>query len=138
MKRIEGVPQPKKGKKRIIYGVKVWSLKVADNKFSHWIREKESYTCENCGIYHEPPTRLIQCSHYIGRKEMSTRFDPENCDVLCATCHANWEARKQYEYRDWKIRKMGQTGHDKLKEKAKGSLGQKDAIYHCMQLLGIL
>lgn len=136
-KRLEGVAVPKQGKgKRMIYGQKVWSLSVADSNFSLWLRELRNYTCEVCGFYEEPPTRHIQNSHYIGRKEMTTRFDPDNCDVLCSTCHAKWEARKQYEYRDWKIMKMGQKAHDDLKIKARGSLGQKDAIYNCMKLLG--
>ena len=138
MKRIEGVPQPKQGKKRMIYGVKVWSLTKADNEFSKWLREQRSYTCENCGIYHEPPTRLIQNSHYIGRSHKATRFDPDNCDVLCATCHHNWESQKQYGYRDWKIKKMGQEAHDELINKTGASLGEKDAIFNCMKLLGYL
>lgn len=128
----------KQNGKRLIYGAKIWSLKVADNKFSLWIREQRGYKCENCGIYHEPPTRYIQCSHYIGRKHMATRFDPDNCDVLCSTCHAKWEDRKQYEYRDWKIAKMGQEKHDALKLKQSTTFGQKDAIYNCMVLLGAI
>lgn len=135
--RIEGVPVPKQGKgKRMIYGVKVWSLDVADNKFSHWIREQKDYTCEKCGKYVEPPTREIQCSHYIGRKHMATRFQPDNCDVFCATCHALWEDAKQYEYRDWKINKLGKERHEELINMARNSFGQKDAIFNCMKLLG--
>ncbi len=138
-KRIEGVAVPKQGKgKRMIYGQKVWSMGVADNKFSLWLRESRDYTCEVCGFYEEPPTRHIQNSHYIGRSAKATRYDPENCDVLCSTCHAKWEGQKQYEYRDWKIKKMGKEAHDNLLVKARNSLGEKDAIYNCMKLLGAI
>lgn len=124
--------------KRMIYGTKVWSLTKADTEFSKWIREQKDYTCEMCGIRHEPPTRLIQCSHYIGRKHKATRYDPENCDVLCASCHAKMEDRKQYEYRDWKINKIGIERHEALKLKESTIFGEKDSIYNCMKLLNVI
>jgi len=137
-KRLEGVAVPKQGKKRMIYGQKVWSLGVADTRFSLWLRELRGYTCEYCGFYDAPPTRLIQNSHYIGRKHMATRFDPNNCDVLCSSCHALWEDKKQYEYRDWKIQKLGEVAHNDLLIKSRGTLGQKDSIYNCMKLLNAI
>lgn len=136
--RLEGVPQPKVKGKRAIYGVKVWSLKLADKKFSDWLREQRGYRCERCGYYEAPPTKRIQNSHYIGRSHKATRYDPENCDVFCATCHHEWEDAKQYDYRDWKIKKLGKEKHDELIRKAQNSLGEKDAIYNCMKLLGYL
>lgn len=136
--RLQGVPQPKIKGKRAIYGVKVWSLKLADKKFSDWLREQRGYRCERCGYYESPPTRRIQNSHYIGRSHKATRYDPENCDVFCATCHHEWEDAKQYDYRDWKIKKLGKEKHDELIRKAQNSLGEKDAIYNCMKLLGYL
>ena len=137
-KHTPGVPQPKTKGKRMIYGVKVWSMKKADLEFSTWLRSQRDWTCENCGRREEPPTWNIQNSHYIGRKHKAVRYDPENCDVLCSTCHANWEGQKQYGYRDWKIKKMGKEAHDNLLKKAQQSLGEKDAIFHCMKLLGKL
>jgi hypothetical protein len=138
MKKISPNKIKKKTNKRMIYGQKVWSLKVADTYFSRWIREQKNYTCEMCGIRHEPPTKLIQCSHYIGRTNKATRFDPNNCDVLCATCHSIMEDLKQYDYRDWKIKQMGAEAHAALRLKGDTSLGEKDAIYNCMILLGKL
>ena len=98
--RLEGVPQPKVKDKRHIYGVKVWSLTTADTKFSSWLREKIG-ECELCG-----KTEGLTVSHYIGRKEKATRYLEDNCDVFCWSCHAKWEDRKQYEYREWKINKL--------------------------------
>lgn len=126
---VRGKSKAKKGTKRMIYGVRVWSLKVAHNKFSLWLRKKIPY-CELCGV-----TEGLTVSHYIGRKEKATTFDLENCDVFCWSCHAKWEDRKQYEYRDWKINKIGQEAHDALKLKARNGLGEKDAIYNMMLLI---
>jgi len=128
---------PKTGK-RMIYGVKVWSLKRADTEFSQWLRSKFDYTCEMCGFYEPAPTQRIQCSHYIGRSNKATRYDPDNCDVLCATCHHKMEDLKQYDYRDWKINKMGEEAHTALRQKGNTSLGEKDSIFNCMKLLGKL
>lgn len=133
MKRI----LPTKGK-RMVYGVKVWSMKKADIEFSQWLRTQKGYSCEMCGYYEAPPTKKIQCSHYIGRSHKATRYDPDNCDVLCASCHHRMEDLKQYDYRDWKIKKMGEEAHTKLRQKGNGTLGEKDAIYNCMILLGKL
>jgi len=124
--------------KRMIYGIKVWSIKIADNNFSKYIREKNNYTCEKCGYHEDPPTWHLQCSHYIGRSEMATRFLELNCDCLCSTCHALFENRKQYEYRDWKINKIGIEAEKELGRLKNTTLGEKDAIYNCMKLLGKL
>lgn len=130
LRKVSLTPKKKKTNKRMIYGIRVWSLKVADSYFSHWLREKTPY-CEWCG-----KVEGLTNSHYIGRKEMATRYDPENCDVFCWSCHAILEDRKQYEYRDWKISKMGQEAHEALRAKKNTTLGQKDAIFNCMKLLG--
>ncbi len=128
----------KYSKKRMIYGIKVWSLTKADTEYSRWIREQKDYTCEMCGFYEAPPTRRIQCSHYIGRSHKAVRFDPENTDVLCASCHSRMEDLKQFDYRDWKIMTMGQEAHDNLKKKASNSFGEKDSILNAMRLMGVL
>ena len=66
--------------KRMIYGQRVWSLKVADTKFSNWLREKVG-RCELCG-----KTEGLTVSHYIGRKEKSTRYLVDNCEIGRASC----------------------------------------------------
>lgn len=136
-KRLKASQKPKIKKikatnKRMIYGTKVWSLSVADSKFSLWLRKKIG-KCELCGA-----TEGLTVSHYIGRKEKSTRFLIDNCDIFCWSCHSKWEDRKQYEYREWKIKKIGDKRHAGLKELQRGSLGEKDAIYNCMKMMGEL
>jgi hypothetical protein len=130
-KKVKAKTKSKTGR-RMIYGVKVWTLKKADTEYSKFLREKRGYRCEKCGYYEAPPTQRIQCSHYLGRSYKAIRFDDDNCDVLCATCHHVLEDAKQYEYREWKIAKLGQEKHDELWRKANNSQGEKHSIYELM------
>lgn len=130
--------QKRKLKEVEIWGVKLWSVKKADTEFSRWLREQRNYTCEMCGYYAEPPTREIQNSHYIGRSAYSTRYNPLNCDVFCASCHAKMEDLKQYDYRDWKLARLGEEKHQELLTLAKTLRGTKQAIYECMKLLKVI
>lgn len=36
------------------------------------------------------------------------RFEPDNCDTLCHGCHRYWEAEDREEYRDFKIKQLGE------------------------------
>lgn len=139
------IRKPKKQKrtvkgstKRMIYGVKVWTLKRADTMYSKHLRTERGYACEHCGYYEAPPTARIQVSHYLGRSYKAVRFDDDNCDVLCATCHYLFENAKQYEYREWKLKKLGKARHDALWHKANNSEGEKHAIHQLMGRLGTL
>lgn len=97
------------------------SIKISklDALFSKWIRDRDNWTCVRCGSRYEPPTNALHCSHFWGRANKSTRFSPENCDALCYGCHALWEANKQGEYRDFKIKQLGEEGYAALEKKAR-------------------
>jgi tRNA U54 and U55 pseudouridine synthase Pus10 len=45
---------------------------------------------------------------------MRTRYDFENCDALCYGCHQYFETHKATEYREWKIKKMGEEAFNRL------------------------
>lgn len=122
--------QAKASKEKKRYGIKIWSVEKADREFSLWLRAKVG-KCEKCGT-----TEGLTNSHYIGRREYATRFDPDNCDVLCFSCHSIFEPRKQYEYRDWKIAKMGAEAEAELSKKKLSYKGSIEAIRDCMALLG--
>lgn len=129
--------QAKAKKQKVRYGVKIWSVTKADIEFSKWLRAVRG-RCEY-GRELNPDctdTEGLTNSHYIGRREYATRFDPENCDCFCFSCHSKLEARKMFEYRDWKISKMGQEAHDKLSAKKLTYKGSTEAIRDCMILLG--
>ena len=63
----------------------------ADKNFSWCIRERAGWTCERCGRQYTPPTTALHCSHYIGRGNWSTRFEPDNAFAHCYGCHSLFE-----------------------------------------------
>jgi hypothetical protein len=93
-------------------------LKPADKLFSTLIRDRDNWDCQRCGKRYEPPTTALQNSHFWGRGNKATRFDPLNCDALCYGCHARWEGNKQGEYRDFKLRQLGKQKYDELQKRA--------------------
>lgn len=54
-------------------------LKKADTAFSLKIRARDKH-CQFPGCI---STTKLQCSHYFGRANKSTRFDEDNCIALC-------------------------------------------------------
>ena len=48
------------------------------------------------------------------------------------------EDLKQYDYRDWKLARIGEEAHNNLLALAKNLRGAKVAVYECMKLLGKL
>ena len=54
-----------------------------DLVFAKYMRLAASGICEYCGA----SNKSLQCSHFHGRRKLSTRYDPENCCAVCFTCH---------------------------------------------------
>lgn len=92
-------------------------MKKADDIFSLEIRQRDGFKCVFC-----PRTKaqgyLIQNSHYWGRGNKVTRYDPENCDALCAKCHMDNEGSKQGFYTDWKEQQLGEVRFEALRKRA--------------------
>lgn len=95
------------------------NIDPADVMFSKLIRARDGWKCMFCGTQYEPPTSGLQCSHFWGRGNKATRFDPENCDALCYGCHARNEGNKQGFYRDFKIKQLGLKGYNALEKRAR-------------------
>lgn len=74
-------------------------IREADRLYSLWLRG-ERKCCERCGSQ-----KTLQCSHFYGRAKESTRFDQENTDVLCFSCH-NFFGQHPPEYVEWKKARM--------------------------------
>ena len=79
------------------------TLDKADTMFSRYIRVRDKF-CQRCGRKGEPNKDSefiigLQNSHYFGRGIESTRFDPDNCDALCAGCHQIWGSDDREAYR---------------------------------------
>lgn len=90
-----------------------------------------------CGIV--KPIQELDCSHFFSRRKESVRFDPENCDAFCRSCHLKLEHEKgetkgevnglTYKfpmlYRKWKIDQLGRRRFDALEVRA-ATHGKKD------------
>ena len=89
----------------------------ADFVFSQYVRLRDK-KCLRCNS----PVKLNakglpvshQASHYFGRGQESTRFDPKNVDTLCFSCHTLWGSRDREDYRFFKIKQLGTMGFDLL------------------------
>jgi len=64
----------------------------ADSWFSKCIRLRASWKCENCHKQYDSSSCGLHCSHFHGRGTWSTRFDPDNCEALCYSCHMYFTA----------------------------------------------
>lgn len=110
---------------------RIWSSKEADKKFSEWVRQRDKM-CVRCGFEHG----RLTCSHFYSRVRSSTRYDPDNCDSLAwLPCHYQWEHEKQGDYRDFKIKQLGQERYDALMKRAKTLMPRKEAILQLMSWL---
>ena len=76
-----------------------------------------------------------QNSHFWGRGNSATRYDPENCDGICGGCHMRHEGNKQGLYRDKKIQQLGEEGYKQLEKRGRSIMKRSDAIIKCMELL---
>jgi len=90
-------------------------IEPADRYFSEFIRRRDK-KCVACGRPGEGGKGIIglQCSHYYSRSNRNTRFDPENCDALCANCHRRWGGDYREEYIAFKKKQLGEACHSAL------------------------
>ena len=121
---IHACPKPGKEKKPRLPKLKVKKLDP-DYWFSLCVRERAGWTCECCGKHYEPTISEVtgnpanpglHCSHYIGRANYSTRFDPLNADAHCYGCHAKFEGNPHL-FLGWKVEQLGNERYDILIEK---------------------
>jgi len=110
----------------------IWTSKKADLEFSHWVRDRDGGKCYFCG------KQGRQNSHFWGRGNSATRYDPLNCDYACGGCHMRVEGNKQGLYREMKLKQLGKKGYDELEKRARSTYPRRNAIIRCMVLLGAL
>ena len=89
-------------------------IRKADSEFSKYLREKRKWTCERCG---RKEVGGMQASHFWGRKAESVRFDEENVDCLCFTCH-NYFEMNPHEYVEFKKKRLGEQRYKMLMVRA--------------------
>ena len=112
-----------------------------DYFFSLCVRERAEWTCQCCGKKYEPWTGIngqpanpgLHCSHYIGRANYATRFDPLNVFAHCYYCHSKFEGNPHV-FREWVLEKLGQTKYDILIEKSQNLMLGKQARQEKQQI----
>lgn len=83
-------------------------IRVTDRKFSEYIRSRDGWVCQRCLKQYEPGSSGLQNSHYWGRVNESTRFEPDNCISLCFGCHRLWGHGDERDmYKEFMIKKLG-------------------------------
>lgn len=92
-------------------------IRKADTLFSEYIRTRDRWTCQRCGVKHEEGSRGLHCSHFFGRRKESIRFDPKNCHAICFGCHSFLDSQPE-EHRRWIIEKIGKDEFLKLQLRA--------------------
>lgn len=97
--------------------------KKADRLFAEWIRNRDGNRCVITGS-----TAYPQCSHYISRKFNGTRFNPANADCFSAKVHFDYEHKKEKEYREFKIKQLGQARHDALFVSRDANISLQEAV----------
>ena len=91
-------------------------VKKLDRVFALYIRLRDVMPngygkCISCGRI--KPFAELQCGHYISRRNMSTRFEPTNCNAECVACNC-FSADHLIGYRENLIAKIGKSAHDRL------------------------
>ena len=126
----KGVAKKRKG----VIKSKIWTNRVADKVFSDFIRDRDDWTCRNCGKDFRHRTGELHNSHFWSRKISITRFDPENCVALCFYCHKwEFETQKQGVYKQLMIDWLGQEKYDALEKKSNIVMKREHAIVEFMQ-----
>lgn len=89
-----------------------------DQLFSRYIRIRDGWSCQRCHAQHEIGSQGLHNSHYWGRGNWSTRFDPENCDALCFACHRLWGGDYRRDYENFKRKQLGEKRYMQLEIRA--------------------
>ena len=71
-----------------------------------------------CYLWQKDHWKKLQCGHFQSRKNYSTRWDEENCQVQCAGCNV-FRAGEQYKFSIWLDSNLGSKTSQKLYHKAK-------------------
>ena len=80
----------------------------ADQAFSAYIRERDNWTCQRCKTKYEPGSQGLHCSHFFGRRNESTRFEPLNCTAICFGCHKHFDETNRMDYMRFKMEQLGE------------------------------
>jgi len=95
----------------------VIKITPADRYFSLCVRKRANWSCERCHKGYSPPTTALHCSHYLGRGNWGTRFDPLNATSLCYGCH-QYLGSRPLEHSEFMAARLGLDEIDRLRAQA--------------------
>jgi hypothetical protein len=96
--------------KRIYFNMK---RTKADDLFSKYIRSRDGWRCVYCHKEYQEGERGLHCSHYHSRGKWTVRFDEENADAHCHSCH-QFLGSNPHHFSDWKKKQLGSERYDNL------------------------
>lgn len=102
-------------------------IRKTDSEFSKYIRTRDKWTCQRCKTRYPEKSKGLHNSHFWGRKNEATRFEPLNCDALCMGCHQYFEQNPE-EFRAWKIKQLGEKKYNQLMVQAHTLQKRDDVI----------
>lgn len=83
-----------------------------DHEWRWAVRERDGWKCQGRTMYCKtegrvfiPPTKALHASHFFGRRHRGTRWDLDNGDSQCATCH-RWFGENPHDHTAWKQAQM--------------------------------
>jgi 5-methylcytosine-specific restriction endonuclease McrA len=80
-----------------------------DTLFSLYIRTRDNFTCQRCGV----KSKNVQCAHFIGRRNKTTRWLETNATTLCMGCHGYFHANPLI-FVEWTKKRLGEKEFDFL------------------------
>src|SRR3990167_1972852 len=109
----------------------------SDIIYSKYQRKLKGYRCEKCGAVHDPLSKNLGVSHFWPRSNESTRFEDDNCDVICnIPCHEYFESHRT-EYKEWKLNRLGKREYDLL-ELTKNQYKKRDDYMDALKAKALL
>lgn len=98
-----------------------------DVLFSEYIRKRAVINmggCEYCGkLFYDKPKenggvlpawRQLDCSHFIGRRKRSTRYDPDNAIGTCSHCNRFYLPEHPFEHTEFFRKRLGSARLEQL------------------------
>lgn len=112
-------------------------MHTMDGFFSKWIRARDPICIFQYAPEVYPNARACnnpssQNSHFWGRGNKVTRYDPENCDGICGGCHMEHEGSKQGLYSEIKRWQLGKAKYEALERRARTNGQLFNAILEVM------
>lgn len=106
--------------------------KKLDNIFSLLVRERANWYCQACSTNKKMEPGTLDCAHIFSRRNLATRYHPQNAVALCRSCHMFY-TEHWYDWREWCVEQFGEEFVAKLRllsnSTVKWTTKQREEIY---------